>query len=181
VFKSFPLHFFLYKLNKNWHEYYIFIKNIFQNTIITKTNSFLNKMEEIEIKIVKEWNIDEIVELYKAGNWWKDCYDKKEIPNLIKGSYLFAVVVLKNSNKAVAMGRVLSDGKSDAYLQDIVVKKEYREKGYGKRLIEFLIRTLIDRKITWISLIAEPGQDDFYHKLGFRKMKDYTPMKYVGK
>ena len=68
-------------------------------------------MKEIEIKIVKDWHIDEIVELYKAGNWWKDCYDKSQIHNLIKGSYIFAVIVLKNTNKEIGMGRVLSDGR----------------------------------------------------------------------
>lgn len=76
---------------------------------------------DIEIRFVKSWPVDEIVKLYKAGGWWKDNYNKLEIKHLIKDSYAFAVVVYKKSRKAIGMGRLLSDGVSDAYIQDLVI------------------------------------------------------------
>jgi ribosomal protein S18 acetylase RimI-like enzyme len=132
----------------------------------------------IEIKIVDSWNQDEIVKLYKSGGWWKESYDPSEINRLIKGSFAFAIAFDSNIKKAVGMGRILSDGVSDAYIQDIVVLKNYREKGIGKEIIKTLIKYCKKKKVNWIGLIAEPNQQDFYERLGFKKMKNYTPMKY---
>jgi aralkylamine N-acetyltransferase len=135
-------------------------------------------MDEIEIRIVKNWSEDEIVNLYKAGGWWKDCYDTSGIPDLIKGSFAFAVAIDKKNKKTVGIGRVLSDGLSDAYLQDIIILPEYRKKGIGKKLVLFLVDFCKKRKISWIALISEPNQEDFYKKLGFKKMKNYTPLRF---
>jgi len=134
--------------------------------------------KDVDIKIVKDWPADDIVNLYKAGGWWKDCYDKSGIPLLIKGSFAFAVTVDKKTNKTIGMARVLSDGVSDAYIQDVVVLPEYRKIGIGKKLISSLVDFCKKRGVTWVALISEPGQENFYKKLGFNEMKKYTPMKF---
>jgi ribosomal protein S18 acetylase RimI-like enzyme len=133
---------------------------------------------DIEIKFVDEWPSDDIVELYKAGGWWKDNYDKSKIPKLIKDSFAFAVAIDKNTEKTIGMGRILSDGISDAYIQDLVILPKYRERGIGKKLVKALVNHCHKNKIYWIALIAEPDQDGFYENLGFKKMKNYVPLKY---
>jgi N-acetylglutamate synthase-like GNAT family acetyltransferase len=142
----------------------------------------MNKMhkdnQDIEIKFVNDWNENEIVDLYKAGKWWKDNYDSSSIKNLIKGSYKFAVVVIKEECKAVGMGRLLSDGASDAYIQDLVILDEYRGKGLGKELVKYLVNHCISKGINWVGLISEPEQDKFYSSLGFSIMKNHVPMKF---
>lgn len=134
--------------------------------------------KNIEIKFVKNWSTKDIVELYKAGGWWKDHYSSKGIDPLIKGSYAFAVVVDKENKKTIGMGRILSDGISDAYIQDLIILPNYRGKGIGKRLLEKLLNYCLSKGILWIGLIAEPGQDSFYKSYGFKKMQNYTPMLY---
>ena len=131
-------------------------------------------MKDIEIKIVDAWPEEDIIELYKAGGWWKDHY-KSEIKSLIKGSFAFAVAVHKN--KAIGMGRLLSDGVSDAYIQDLVVLHKFRKKGVGKEIVKTLVDHCKSKGILWIGLIAEPNQDGFYSNLGFKTMENYTPMK----
>jgi ribosomal protein S18 acetylase RimI-like enzyme len=133
---------------------------------------------DIEIKAVISWPMDDIVELYKAGGWWKSSYDPAGIPKLIKGSYLFAVVIQKQTGKAIGMGRVISDGVSDAYLQDVVILPAFRRQGLGKKLITFLLDHCYSKGILWIALIAEPDQDRFYRALNFKIMDGYVPMKY---
>ena len=133
---------------------------------------------EVEIKIVDNWPENEIVDLYKAGGWWKDSYDSSGINPLIQGSFAFFVATEKKSGKAIGMGRIISDGVSDAYLQDIIVLQKYREQGIGKILTEALIQHCLSKKLYWIALIAEPDQDGFYKTLGFKNMKNYVPMKY---
>jgi ribosomal protein S18 acetylase RimI-like enzyme len=137
--------------------------------------------EQIKIKFVKNWPDNEILELYKAGGWWKDHYDKSGIKYLIKGSFVFAVVVDKKTGKTIGMGRVLSDGTSDAYIQDLVILQEYRNKGIGKKLVKKLIDYCKSKNIHWIALISEPNQENFYKKIGFKEMKNYIPLKYEEK
>jgi len=137
-----------------------------------------NNINNIEIKFVKTWKKDEIIELYKAGGWWKDSYDPSRLDSLIKRSFAFAVVVDSSANKAIGMGRIISDGISDAYIQDLVILPEYRGQGIGKQLLKALLERCSSQGILWIGLIAEPDQDGFYSRLGFKQMEKYVPMKY---
>jgi ribosomal protein S18 acetylase RimI-like enzyme len=132
----------------------------------------------IEIKFVDSWCEDEIVELYKAGSWWKETYDKAKIPLLISGSFVFAVVIDTTTKKVIGMGRILSDGVSDAYIQDVVILPLYRNQGIGNTLLGSLIQHCIEKGITWIGCIAEPKSEMFYKSLGFKPMKAHTPMLY---
>ena len=134
--------------------------------------------KETEIRLVKSWPEDEIVLLYKAAGWWKETYDKSGIPQLIAGSFAFAVAVDQKTGKSIGMGRVLSDGTSDAYIQDVVVLQRYRGQNLGKKIVKTLIDFCISKGIQWIGLIAEPGSNKFYTTLGFKSMKDYIPMLY---
>jgi len=97
------------------------------------------KEQKIEIKFVDFWPENEIVNLYKAGGWWKEHFDPSRLKYLIKGSFAFAVAVDKNLDKAVGMGRLISDGVSDAYIQDLVVLPEYRDSGIGRELVKKLL------------------------------------------
>ena len=139
---------------------------------------FFMQKKNIEIRFVKTWPEDDIVDLYKAGGWWKGSYAKSGIPRLIAGSFGFAVAVELTSGKAVGMGRIISDGVSDAYIQDVVVLQEYRSHNVGKQLVQALIEYCLSRKLLWLGLIAEPGTDSFYVPLGFRTMERYIPMLY---
>ena len=134
--------------------------------------------EKIDIKLVDTWPEKEIVNLYKSAGWWKDFYAPSKIKYMIKGSFAFAVAVDKYSNKAIGMGRVISDGVSDAYIQDLVVLSKYRDSGIGKKLIKTLLNYCLSKNIIWIGLIAEPGQNGFYSNIGFKILKKYTPMKF---
>jgi ribosomal protein S18 acetylase RimI-like enzyme len=132
----------------------------------------------IKIHIVDHWPVDDIVVLYKAAGWWKETYDKTGIPALITGSFAFAVAIEPITKKTIGMGRVLSDGVSDAYIQDLVVLPEYRGKHIGKKIVQTLLEYCFSKGIEWIGLIAEPGSSAFYTTLGFETMKQYIPMLY---
>lgn len=136
------------------------------------------KEVDVEIRFVEKWLEDDIVKLYRAGGWWKDSYDKSGIKLIIKDSFCFAVVIDKKTKKAVGMGRVLSDGISDGYIQDLVILPEYRKKGIGKKLTKLLVDYCKSKGVNWIALISEPNQEEFYKKIGFKEMKDYIPFKY---
>jgi len=135
--------------------------------------------DEFKVEIVKSWQEDPIEELYRAGGWWKKGMDKHRLNELIQSSFLFAVAIDISTRKTVGMGRVISDGISDAYFQDIVVLPEFRGRGVGRMILNALLGECLARKISWIGLIAEPKTGDFYSALGFRPMIGYVPMLYA--
>ena len=136
------------------------------------------KFKNFDYKFVNSWVENGIVDLYKSAGWWSDNYNSAGIQKLIRGSFAFLVIVDLKTDKTVGMGRLISDGVSDAYIQDVVILPDYRGLGLGKKLIEILVSKCIEKDIRWIGLIAEPGQENFYLKVGFDEMLKYVPMKY---
>jgi spermidine synthase len=134
--------------------------------------------EEIEIKIVVDVDRAAVKRLYQDAGWWEDNDETSEgcawIDTLIKQSFCF--VGAFSGSELVGMGRAVSDGVSDAYIQDVVVLKKFRRAGIGNSIIEKIIGFLQSKRIGWIGLIAEPGTQQFYQRLGFDVMKGYTPM-----
>ena len=136
--------------------------------------------DDISVSLVRSWNAEEIVELYRAGGWWKDEFDPAEIPGLINGSFAFVVAADKKTGHAVGMGRVISDGVSDAYIQDLVVLPRYRRMDLGTAIVSLLITRCKDAGISWIALVAEPDSEPFYLSLGFGRMEGHIPLIYRG-
>jgi ribosomal protein S18 acetylase RimI-like enzyme len=136
----------------------------------------MKEINRIQVELVKAWEEQEIVELFRAGRWWKEGMDSSRIGELIKGSFLFAVAVDVSTGKVVGMGRAISDGVADAYIQDLVVLADCRRKGVGRMILSALLQGCRSRGIAWIGLIAEPGTDDFYRSLGFETMEGHVPM-----
>jgi ribosomal protein S18 acetylase RimI-like enzyme len=134
-------------------------------------------MISISYQHVKEWEISDIVELYKAGSWWKDEYDPSGIHALIAGSFDFVIAFDEDLGKAVGMGRMISDGVSDAYIQDVVVLNDRRGEGIGAKITKELISRGKEAGLVWIGLIAEKGTEGFYKDLGFKRFEG-DPMLY---
>jgi spermidine synthase len=82
------------------------------------------------------------------------------------------------TQKAVGMGRAISDGVSDAYLQDVAVLSLYRNQGIGQKIVETLVEICHNSGIEWIGLVAQPGTVSLYHRCGFQILENHTPMKY---
>ena len=74
------------------------------------------------------------------------------------------------------MGRVISDGVSDGYIQDLVVLPEYRKTGVGRQIVATLVNKCVEPGISWIGLIAEPDTEKFYLPSGFHPMEGHTPL-----
>jgi len=133
-------------------------------------------MANIEYEAVKSAPVDEIVALYKSAGWWQESPEaRKVIPPMIQGSFSF-MVARSLDGRIVGMARVISDGHSDAYIQDVTVLDSYRGQGIGRELVRRLAQLCVDRKIGWIGLVAEPGTQGLYENLGFRPLAGYQPM-----
>lgn len=135
-------------------------------------------MHDYSLEIVREAPIDEIIALYESGGWWRESLEARAtLPALIAGSFCF-VVAKDHEGHIVGMGRVLSDGVSDAYIQDVAVLQDFRRRGIGRAIVDRLVQHCLERCIGWIGLVAEPGTGDFYASLGFKPLDGYCPHLY---
>lgn len=136
--------------------------------------------DDIAVMVVDSWDEEEIAALYKAGGWWKEEYKTEDLRLLIRGSFAFAVATDVQTGRAIGMGRIIADGVSDGYIQDLVVLPQYRKSGVGKQIVTSLVNRCLQSGITWIALIAEPDTEQFYMPLGFHPMEKYVPLLFRG-
>ena len=132
----------------------------------------------VEYDAVDAAPFEEIVDLYKSAEWWRDVPEVRvAVSSIIRGSFCFMVARLPEG-RIIGMARAISDGCSDAYIQDVTVLPSYRKQGIGRELVRRLTEYCVDRKISWIGLVAEPGTRDFYERLGYVPLAGYQPMLY---
>lgn len=115
--------------------------------------------------------------LYQAGDWLEEAWDDAHLQAIVEHSFAFVAAELPDGSW-IGMGRLISDGVSDAYLQDIVVLPAWEGKGVGSAIVRELLGICASHGITWIGTISEPQTEYFYRKFGFSKMNRYTPMRY---
>jgi spermidine synthase len=134
------------------------------------------RINTVIIHVPTEHQMRQIVELYRAQGWWQttDGESPHLISRLIAGSHCFVVAV--KGEDIVGMGRAISDGVSDAYLQDITVRSDCRNHGIGMKILHVLLERLHADGLHWIGLIAEPGSDNLYRRAGFQDMSPWIPM-----
>lgn len=114
--------------------------------------------------------------MYADAAWISADDDFSFINSALAGSFLAAGAF--ENGRLIGMGRVLSDGVSDAYIQDVVVTPEFRGRGIGGKLVMFLVEELEKRGVDWIALAGEPGTENFYSKLGFEKKEGFILWKW---
>lgn len=129
-------------------------------------------IEYREIKTFSPAALAEIRRLYLIAGWCSEADDVSFLPPLFAGSEL--VFSAWSGDHVAGIGRAISDGVSDAYLQDIVVAPEFRRRGIGTALVTGLTDRLRRRGIGWIGLVGAPGTEAFYASLGFRAPENHT-------
>lgn len=111
-----------------------------------------------------------VLRIYRLQGWWgvQTDRDHETAAAIIRGSHCFAVA--EAGGRVVGMGRAISDGVSDAYIQDVAVDPAFRGRGVGHRIVADLVHRLRHDGIDWIGLGAEAGTHDFYCKAGFAEL-----------
>ncbi|MBR3597701.1 MAG: GNAT family N-acetyltransferase [Clostridia bacterium] len=74
-------------------------------------------------------------------------------------------------------------GKAGIYLEDLYVKPEFRNKGYGKAILRKLAQIAVERdcgRLEWWCLDWNKPSIDFYLSLGAEAMNDWTVYRITG-
>ena len=129
-----------------------------------------------EVRLISEFSgdmLERIAGFYISAGWLSEGDDTSFLLPALNGSALVAGAFDENG-VIIGCARCLSDGCSDAYIQDVTVDKSYRGRGIGGKLVKLLASELADRGIDWIGLVGVPGTEKFYSSLGFVPQGGHT-------
>ncbi len=113
--------------------------------------------------------------LYLDAGWIRPEETAESLLPMLRNS--FTVMGAFLDGELAGMMRALSDGVSDAYLLDMVVRRDLRGRGIASAILEQLTSMLKARGIEWIVCISAPGAEHLYRKRG-AVMKDHTPFRF---
>ncbi len=136
-------------------------------------------MTEIHILFISsptDEQLRAIVGLYRQAGWWpsQEAEDFGLLGRLVRQSHCFALAMA--GGQMIGMGRAISDGVSDAYIQDVTVDASWRRSGVATCIVRRILERLQADGIGWVALIAETGSAPFYEQFGFEEMVDAQPM-----
>jgi spermidine synthase len=133
-------------------------------------------MTRIEIRTLQRASREEILRLYREAGWCETGEEDNTrwIGRLLAGS-LCALGAFEGG-KLVGMGRAISDGACDAYVQDVIVLPSRRGRGIGGKILQEILKFVRGRGCRWVGLIARPGSEGFYRQAGFRVMPGHRAM-----
>ena len=97
---------------------------------------------------------------------WNRMEKELSNPNLISFCHISAY----EENELIGYIDCISNGVTDAYIQDLMVKPEYQGKGIGTKLMNMMIDYLKDNHIYMISVLFDESLKSFYERFGFHTM-----------
>lgn len=110
----------------------------------------------------------EIYELLKKAYWAKD-RSESATQTAISNSLNYAIYET-NSERLVGFARVITDYSTVYYLSDVYIDEEFRGRGLGKKIVEWIV--LHEDKLSGINgLLKTRDAMDLYKKYGFEECK----------
>ena len=125
------------------------------------------------IKITKESSvsIDDVLHLYQAVGWTNYTNQPQMLEQAL--SHSLASYVARDDEKIVGLVRLIGDGFSSVFVQDLLVLPSYQRQGIGSFLMK---QALADYKDAYqVQLATEETEKTlgFYRSLGFETLSSF--------
>ena len=125
------------------------------------------------IKITKERSvsIDDVLHLYQAVGWTNYTNQPQMLSQSLTHS--LAIYLARDGEKIVGLVRLVGDGFSSVFVQDLIVLPSYQRQGIGSSMMK---EALADYKGAYQVQLAteETGKTlGFYRSLGFETLSTY--------
>ena len=113
---------------------------------------------------------EELVGLYDSVGWSEYTKDPERLELSLSRS--LRVVCARDGDTLVGLARVVGDGLTIIYLQDILVAPSHQRQGIGARLISAALEPFQDVRQQVLLTDDEPRQRVFYEAMGFSEIRD---------
>ena len=125
------------------------------------------------IKITKETSvsIDDVLHLYQAVGWTNYTNQPQMLAQAL--SHSLATYLARDGEEVVGLVRLIGDGFSSVFVQDLIVLPTYQRQGIGSTLMK---QALADYKDAYqIQLATEESEKTlgFYRSLGFETLSSF--------
>ena len=125
------------------------------------------------IKITKESSvsIEDVLHLYQAVGWTNYINQPQMLDQAL--SHSLATYLARDGEEIVGLVRLVGDGFSSVFVQDLIVLSSYQRQGIGSTLMK---QALSDYKDTYqIQLATEESEKTlgFYRSLGFETLSSF--------
>lgn len=122
-------------------------------------------------------NLKDLIELYSNVGW--NNYINN--PEMLDGAYKNSLKVLSawENDRLIGVIRVVGDGYSIIYIQDLLILDEYQHNGIGSLLLNKVIKIYDNVYQKILMTEDQPNTVGFYEKCGFRKSNEYGCVAFV--
>ena len=125
------------------------------------------------IKITKETSVslDDVLHLYQAVGWTNYTNQPQMLSRAL--SHSLAIYLARDGEKIVGLVRLIGDGFSSVFVQDLIVLPTYQRQGIGSTLMK---QALADYKDAYqVQLATDESEKTlgFYRSLGFETLSSF--------
>lgn len=114
---------------------------------------------------------DELAALYDAVGWSAYSRDPEALERSVRGSF-WIISARDDEHRLVGFARIISDGVTIAYLQDILVHPDAQRTRIGTALLDAVIARTAEFRQLVLLTDDDPRQRAFYESLGFVEAHD---------
>lgn len=122
-------------------------------------------------------DIRSISSLYESAGWFDYTEDLEKLEEAFKNS--LKIISAWHEEKLIGLIRVVGDGLTIIYIQDIVVLPEYQGNGIGRGLIYSVLDEYKDVKQKILISEDKDSSIEFYKNIGFKSIDTYNGVAFV--
>ncbi|QNP54618.1 GNAT family N-acetyltransferase [Tessaracoccus defluvii] len=113
---------------------------------------------------------EELVSLYNAVSWSAYTKDPARLAAAVRAS--LAVATARQDGELVGLARLVGDGQTIVYLQDILIRPTHQRRGIGRELFQRIFAPYSDVRQKVLITDDEASQHAFYKSMGFTETGD---------
>lgn len=127
----------------------------------------------INYKFDKDIPSEDLLSLYSDVGWTAYTTNLPQLQRAVAASRL--VISAWEQDELIGLARVVGDGETIAYVQDILVKEAWQNKGIGKELMRRVFEEV--KHIRQVVLMTDAGEanrdvENWYTHVGFKRFED---------
>jgi len=123
-------------------------------------------MKNIEYKIYEGYDAEKIIKLYDSVGW----VNYTANPEMLRNAYENSLYILGayDNDELIGIIRVVGDGYSIIYIQDIIVRPDFQRMGIGSKLLKEVLSAYSHVYQRMLLTERDEKTMKFYESVGFK-------------